>query len=77
MAPGYEEVVCVAGVPVPGALHVNVLEVLLEVCLVSEGEGARLQLLVELGAAESVLLVDTHRVVQVVQLARVTCRTNI
>ena len=72
MAPRDEEIVGVAGVPVPGALHVDVLEVLLEVRLVGEGEGARLQLLVELGAAEAVLLVDTHRVVQVVQLASVT-----
>ena len=48
------------------------LEVLCEVSLVGEGEGAGLQFLVELSPAEAVLLVNADCVVQVVQLPGVS-----
>ena len=56
VAPGYEEVVSNTGLPVIGSLHGGVLGVVVEVSAVGEGEGTRLQLLVELSPTEAVLL---------------------
>jgi len=73
MAPRYEEVVSNTSFPVIGSLHRGVLGVVVEVRAVGEGEGARLQLLVELSPTEAVLLLYAGGIVQVVKLPGVTC----
>ena len=72
MTPRDEEVVSVTRGAISRPFYIQILEVLCEVSLVGEGEGARLQLLVKLSPAEAVLLVNADGVVQVVQLPGVS-----
>ena len=67
-----EEVVSVTRGAISRPFYIQFLEVLCEVSLVGEGEGARLQLLVELSPAEAVFLVNADGVVQVIQLPGVS-----
>ena len=68
-----EEIVSSAGSSIPGPLHTLVLIAAGEVSLVGEGEGAWLQLLVELSPTESVLLINADCVVEIVELTCVSC----
>ena len=68
MTPRDEEVVSVTRGAISRPFNIQILEVFCEVSLVGQGEGARLQLLVELSPTEAVLLVNADGVVQVIQL---------
>ena len=72
MTPRDEEVVSVTRGAISCPFNIQILEVFCEVSLVGQGEGARLQLLVELSPTEAVLLVNADGVVQVIQLPGVS-----
>ena len=88
VTPGDEEVVSVTRGTIPRPFNIQILnksitntltifpnsdlEVLCEVSLVGEGEGAGLKFLVELSPAEAVFLVNADCVVQVIQLPGVS-----
>ena len=72
MTPRDEEVVSVTRGAISRPFNIQILKVFCEVSLVGEGEGARLQLLVELSPAEAVFLVNADGVVQVIQLPGVS-----
>ena len=68
MAPRYEKVVSNTSFPVLGSLHRGVLRVVVEVGAVGQREGAGLQLLVELGPTEPILLLYIVLLVQTQKL---------
>ena len=72
MTPRDKEVVSVTRGAISRPFNIQILEVFCEVSLVGQGEGARLELLVELSPTEAVLLVNADGVVQVIQLPGVS-----